>query len=313
MRIFLLLSIALTGCTYSPLVSQKVVLDVNGTKMRAGDFAKELAYRLKDQDALSAKDPKFVSQVKGRIEQDFIIQCLSEQWAKEKGFLVKAEELEAQIQKTKAGYPDDLTFQQLLAQEGISFKDWRDKMMATMVQKLVVEKLSETQVDPTDAEIKKYFDDNRTSFMLREAVKIRQVLLGSEGDAKTIEVELKRGKSFADLAKKYSISPEGQMGGDVGWMEKGQSEVFEPAIKMRIGSRSGIVKSPYGYHIYEVTAHRTQRPKTLSEVKDQIRTILVEKKQRDLYFGWLDEQTRKAHIFKDTDLINALKVETKLK
>jgi parvulin-like peptidyl-prolyl isomerase len=313
MRILFLLSFTLASCTYSPMVSQKVVLDVNGTKMHAGEFAKELAYRLKDQDALSAKDPKFVAQVKSRIEQDFIIQSLSDQWAKEKGLIVKAEDFEAQVQKIKASYPDDLAFQQILAQEGISFKEWRDKMMATMVQKLVVEKLSDKSLEPSEAEIKKYYDDNRPAFMVRAAAKVRQIMLGSEGDAQTIEAELKKGKNFGDLAKKYSISPEGPMGGDVGWMEKGQSEVFEPAIKMRNGERSGIVKSPYGYHIYEKTAHREQRPKTLSEAKDEIRTILVEKKQRDLYFAWLDEQTRKAHIFKDSDLIAALKVETKLK
>ncbi len=39
------------------LSRKKIVLDVNGRQMSAEAFAQELAFRLKDHDALSAKDP----------------------------------------------------------------------------------------------------------------------------------------------------------------------------------------------------------------------------------------------------------------
>lgn len=311
---FLFLSLILASCTYSPLAAQKVVIDVNGQQLRAGEFAKELAFRLKDQDALSARDIKLIDQVKSRISQEFIVQSLTSQWAQQNSLLVKAEELESEIQKIKSNYPDDLAFQQTLTQEGVSFKDWREKIQATLLEKMVLQKITEKMPEPTEGEIKAHFDSHREQFVIREAAQIRQILLSSEGDAKTIEVELKKGKRLSDLAKKYSISPEGKMGGDLGWMEKGNSDViFDPAIKMAVGQRSQIVKSPYGYHIYEKTGHRAGRFKQLNEVKSEIRGILVEKKQRELYFSWLDEQVRKARIFKDQDLIASLKVEMKLK
>lgn len=313
MRFCLFISLFLVGCNLSPLSGHKVALDVNGNKLTAGEFAREMALRLKDQDALAAKDPKTVDQTKQRIVEDFIVQSLSNQWAKQNNLIVKTEELEEQIQKVKANYPDDLAFQQTLANEGVPFKEWREKMQATLLQKLVVKKISETAAPPADAEIKNYYENNRTQFVIREAAQVRQILLSSEGDAKSIETELRKGKSLSSLAKKYSLSPEGAQGGDVGWVEKGLSDIFEPAVKMRIGQRSNIVKSAYGYHIYEVTAHRAGRPKTLNEVKEEIRRILVEKKQQDLYLSWLDEQTRKARIFKNQELIAALKVETKIR
>src|SRR3954467_7780778 len=119
----------IAGCSFTkPGLSQKVVLDVNGKQMTAQAFSQELAYRLKDQDALSAKDPKTVNLVKARIAQEFIVQTLSEDWAKENSVVVKAEELDEQIKKIQQSYPDDLAFQQALAEEGITFKAWRDRL-----------------------------------------------------------------------------------------------------------------------------------------------------------------------------------------
>src|SRR5688572_5068600 len=113
MHLILLLVPILTSCNFiRPSMAGKVVLDVNGRQMTAKDFAGELAYRLRDQDALSAKDPKLVSVMKAKIAEEFLVQTLTEAWARENGVVVKAEELEAQIQAVQKSYPDDLAFKQ---------------------------------------------------------------------------------------------------------------------------------------------------------------------------------------------------------
>lgn len=56
---------------------------------------------------------------------------------------------------------------------------------------------------------------------------------------------------MADLAIKFSITPEGKQGGDLGWVEKGVMEGFDSAFSMKkVGQRSAVVKSPYGYQIF---------------------------------------------------------------
>jgi hypothetical protein len=61
------------GCTRSKFnFTEKTVLDVNGHKLTAGHFAEKMTLLLKDQDALGAKDPKTVGQVKKKIVNDFI-------------------------------------------------------------------------------------------------------------------------------------------------------------------------------------------------------------------------------------------------
>lgn len=288
-----------------------MVVDIDGHQLTAAAFAEELAYRLRDQDALSAKEPKYLAIVKARIVEEFIVQTISEEWAKENDVIVKAEDLEAEIKNVQNSYPDDLAFQQALAEQGISFRDWKTRVQATLLQKLVSQKVIADSAPPTDADMQTYFREHSMDFSVRETAQIRQILVATESDAKSIETELKQGKRLADLAKKYSISPEGPQGGMVGWVEKGLTDVFESAFRMKQGQRSPVVKSSFGYHIFEVAGRKPARNQGFNEVKDQIKRILMEKKKQSLYLAWLEERVRKSRVFKDQAFIDALKVETK--
>jgi len=304
--------LALTACTWTgSSMSQKPVLDVNGKQMNAQQFAQELAYRLKDNDALSAKDPKLVKVTKAKIAEDFIVQTMVEAWAKENGVLLKAEDLEARIQDIQKNYPDDLAFQQALAEEGQTFKEWRDRLQASLLQKQVVMKLQEKVTPPTEADLQTYYNEHKGEFSERETAQIRQILVETESDAKIMEGELKKGKSLTELAKKYSVSPEGPQGGNVGWVENGQSDVFEPAFHMKVGRRSPIVKSAFGYHIFELVARRPARTRSYADAKQDVKRILMEKNEHSLYLAWLEQQTRKARVYRDQAFIDGLKVETR--
>lgn len=286
-------------------------MDIDGRQLTAEGFAQELAYRLGEQDALSAKDPKYLAIIKAKIVEDFIVQTISEEWAKENDVIVKAEDLDKEIRQVQNSYPDDLAFQQALAEQGITFRDWKSRLQATLLQKQVSQKVISMAPSPTDADIQAYFRENSEDFIVRETAQIRQILVATEGDAKTIESELKSGKRLTDLAKKYSISPEGPQGGMVGWVEKGLTDVFEAAFRMKQGQRSPVVKSSFGYHIFEVAGRKPARKQALNEVKDEIKRILMEKNKQSLYLAWLEERVRKSRVFKDQAFIDALKVETK--
>ena len=313
MKFALVLFWFLSACDFGKAsLAKKIVLDVNGKQMSASEFSQELAFRLKDQDALSAKDPRSLKIVKEKIAEEFLVQTLSEAWAKENGVVVKAEELEAQIAAVQKSYPDDSSFQQAITDQGMTFKSWRDRLQNTLLQKQVARKVVESPGAVTDAQAQAYYTEHRSEFGVPETAQVRQIMTATEADAKAMETELKKGKRMADLAKKYSISPEASQGGMVGWIEKGLTDIFEPAFRMKQGQRSPVFKSSFGYHIFEVTGRKPSRSKSFAEVKDQIKSILMEKHEQSLYLAWLEEQLRKARVFKDQTFINALKVETKI-
>ena len=287
------------------------MLDVNGRRMRASEFAQELAYRLKDLDALSAKDPKLLKSTKAKIAEDFVVQTLTEDWAKQNGVVIRAEELEAQIQTVQKSFPDDLAFRQALAEEGQTFKEWRERMQNTLLQRLVIKRLNANVSAPNETEAQTYYNQRRQEFAMGETAQVRQILVATEADAKTMEDLLKRGKSMTELAKKYSISPEAQQGGMVGWLEKGYGDVLDNAFRFKQGMRSPVLKSAFGYHILEVVGRKPSHVKAYPDVRDQIKRILMEKREQTAYFAWLENQVRRARVFKDQDLIDGLAVETR--
>jgi peptidyl-prolyl cis-trans isomerase C len=71
-----------------------------------------------------------------------------------------------------------------------------------------------------------------------------------------IKTELDQGADFADLAKRHSDCPSGKRGGDLGSFGRGQMvAAFEQtAFALAVGSTSGVVETPFGYHVIHRTA-----------------------------------------------------------
>lgn len=82
----------------------------------------------------------------------------------------------------------------------------------------------------------------------------------SQDEAKTliaeIESKLTGGESFADLAKAHSDCPSSAKGGDLGSFGRGQmvGAFEESAFGLPVGGTSGVVETPFGYHIIHRTA-----------------------------------------------------------
>ena len=81
---------------------------------------------------------------------------------------------------------------------------------------------------------------NRTK---AEAMQMAEQLLG----------QLERGVAFDELAKKHSDDGSSKRGGDLGVFTKGvMHKNFEEAtLSLKIGGRSGVVETPFGFHLIE--------------------------------------------------------------
>ena len=76
--------------------------------------------------------------------------------------------------------------------------------------------------------------------------------------AEEVLARLARGDDFAGVAREMSDDASASMGGDLGSFEPGvMVPVFEQTVAgLAIGGRSGIVESPFGYHVIERLAVR---------------------------------------------------------
>jgi len=77
------------------------------------------------------------------------------------------------------------------------------------------------------------------------------ILVKTEKEAKAVLERVKKGESFANLAKKVSLGPSKKRGGDLGTFGRGQmvKEFEKAAFALGKGQISPIVKTKFGYHI----------------------------------------------------------------
>jgi parvulin-like peptidyl-prolyl isomerase len=309
---FAFLAVVAVGCTAHRLpTSDHVVLKVNDRELAAHDFADELAARLRIYDALTAKDETNVQHVKDAILRDFIIQSVSEDYARDANLIVKKEELDNEINSIRSNYPNDEAFRTALADQHVDFKRWTEKVRLTLLNKRIITRLRSGVAEPTLAELQTYYKGNRSEFQTPDQVRLRQVVLANESDAEAVLAEIQRGRSIKDLAPQFSIAAEASREGDTGWLDKGTLDVFDRAFKMDKRQRSPVLKSDFGYHIFEVLDKRRAQVTPFEEVKDRIRRTLIERREQAAYTKWLEAQIQKAHVFRDDAFIAKMKVETR--
>lgn len=307
--LFILTSM-LVGCTSGyQKISAKPVVKVNDHTLSVKEFATILARDLRNYDALSAKDLNNVLRVKESILKEFIIKSITTDWAQSQGLSVSDSELDAEVDKMRASYPDDLSFRRSLAVENMSFSEWREKLRQSMTDVAVFKKISEQIPPPTSEDIQSYYNQNKTILSVPERILIRQILVDEEAKIDAIKLALKK-TEFSELAKKYSIAPEGKAGGLIGWIEKGSVDFFDFMFKSPLNVPVTF-KSSFGFHLARVEGKKPAGQKTLIEVRPYIINALRSQKEQAIYVAWLDNQIRNSKVLKDYELINSIKIETR--
>ncbi len=310
--LFLFLIFGLWGCTdNSQELGQRPVAQVNSTTLTATEFGTQLAARLKNYDALFAKQDANVSRIKNEIISEFVNSVIMRDYAQKNGLPAPDEEVEAQVQKVRGSYPDDISFRDALAQEGLSLEKWKTSVRQSVYERIIFKKVASGIKEPTEEEISTFYKNNKQIFVLPARVRLRQIVVEKEEDAKRVLARLRQGGSTIEkLAKEFSVAPEGSVGGDTGWIEKGALEVFDLAFKMNIGARSSVVKSSYGFHIFEVLGKKNPSQLSLPEARSKIAPSLRAEKERLSFQTWLADQIKTANIKKDEQLISSVQVHT---
>jgi peptidyl-prolyl cis-trans isomerase C len=310
---FFILSLCLLfpGCNLgTSRLYSKPVVQVNDQALSAKDFSDQLARRLKSFDALAAKDPNNVKRSKEDVIRVFILQALTNDYAKANQLAINDSELEKEINVFRSSYPDDISFRRVLADENLSMSDWKEELRQTLLSRKVFQKVSEKITPPTPEEIHRYYEDNKNLFKRKERVYLRQIIIDELSKAQSIRDELRK-KEFTELARKYSVAPEGKNGGLVGWVEKGSVDIFDKAFNLPIGGLSQVLESSYGFHIFKVERKTGPGFASIEEVKKEIVQAISGKKEQAEFSAWLDKQIRASKVMRDNDLLSAITVETR--
>ena len=185
------------------------------------------------------------------------------------------EAVEQTVRGVRGNYTNDSTFYAQLRLAGFtSVEEWRRflaeqqrrKILRDRLLQLLREKGKLKPINPTDGQMRQFWDEQRTTQPKRPAtVSFRQIVVAPRPDsaarvhalqkAESILVALRAGADFAAAARRFSDdSGSRDLGGELGWFRRGvMVKPFEQAaFRLRPGEISDPVESGFGFHIIQV-------------------------------------------------------------
>jgi parvulin-like peptidyl-prolyl isomerase len=283
--------------------SNDVAAIVNGEEISTAELDAQVD-RLMEQSPQMFEGEEGASRLvefKKQLLDNMINNVLIRQAAEERGIAVSDEEIDAQIEDLKAGFPSEEEFNTALADANLTLDDLKQQLRDQLAtQRLMEELVGDAEV--TDEEIAAYYEENQATFEEQAAVRASHILFDKEDKATAEEVlaEVNAGGDFAALATEHSKDPgSAAQGGDLGWSDPARPFVteFQEALDaLEVGEVSVLVESEYGWHIIKVNEEREQRTKPLEEVRDQIEQAVLQQRNIEAYQAFLEEVRADAEI-----------------
>jgi len=280
-------------CACSARHKNEVVAWVNFKPIYLAEFREQLEknWMIKESN-LTQMDYR----LKLKCLEDMIKQKLILEEAERIGLQVPDQELKAEMDKMTIA--DSQDFKKSLEENGTTEQKWREQVRNDLLMRQTIDTVLAHQYFITEQEIEDYYQSHRQSFILPEQYQVQQILVVQEDKAKDVLRQLAAGGNFRDLAVKFSEGPEAAKGGELGWVEPAQ---LPPALQAQVvrlepGRVSGLIKSPFGYHIIMVKSRKKSAELTLEEAKPLILNIIDEQKKNKLYQAWIQALWKKAKI-----------------
>ena len=201
---------------------------------------------------------------------------------------------------------------QQAAKDGLDKSPDLEEKLKDLKKRLVVEaylkKKVETESQVSDADLQKFYEQNKDKFKTGDQIKASHILVKDEKAAKDILAQIKAGGNFEELAKKNSVDSSASKGGDLGWFGKGSMvPVFEKAaMALKEGQVSDVVKSDFGFHIIKLTGKRAAGVRPLEEVKDQIKGAIMPSKQQEIFQKIKEELKKSAKVTIKEDVLKGM-------
>ena len=154
-------------------------------------------------------------------------------------------DLRIMVQKARAaGLEQDPLYQRRLS-------EYSKTLLTNLYRDQLIEKM-----EPTEKELKAYYDANRNRFMVPEARKVQLVVVKTKEEAEDLKAKLDAGDmTMYVAARDYSIAPNAKNDlGEVGWVNRGEAvpALEEEIFALEPGEVGGPVESPAGWNLVAV-------------------------------------------------------------
>lgn len=316
-------AVLFAGCG---LKSGEAIIKVNNQNITQGqfdaEFDKQAGNGIAKALGIDVKDDKnsfLYMLIKDRVVNELIVKALLNQEMQKRGIEVTNKDVDDAVKEIidKVGSKEQLDA--LLKQNGISNSQFKKDLKEEVKMKKLAKELGSSSV--SDAEAKKFYNDNISKFKHPDKVRASHILISvnpqeieevvksdpnnknidetavkakvaaevqaKEAKANQILVEAKKNPTqFAKLAKENSEdTATANKGGDLGFFAAKEMvpEFSKAAFSMKPNTISDKpVKTQFGYHIIMVTDRSAAGQDPFEKVKPSIKAYLENQKQIEL-------------------------------
>ena len=286
------------GCSSEPVVEAlPALIVINDQEITKADFLVEFEQSLQKDQQLSGIERE-------ELQRSFLVQLIDRELihgeARRLNIALTEADVEAALQGYREDYPGS-SFEEMLAERGLTLEAWREELKESLIMEKLLEQAVYSRVSVSDEEVAAYFKANRDQFDRPEQVRARQIVVADEAEGQEVLGLLRQERSFAEVAAEYSLSPDAEQGGDLGFFSRGEMPPEFDAIvfDLPVKRLSDLVKSEYGYHIFLVEEKRKAKRLNKKEASDEIRAILEGRKKEEVYLAWLQDMRARAVISVD--------------
>ena len=176
------------------------------------------------------------------------------------------------------------------------FNEYKDGLLIETYLKEV-----HSGVVATEADIEQYYEANRKLFDSPVAYTARHILVTSPDVAEQTLARLETGEDFAKVAQEVSEdNGSSQNGGLIGPFKRGDLviEFEKEALALNDNEMSGIVETPYGYHIILKVSEQELPAFSYDQAKAEIKITI----ERERFEKWFEDTRSRLGVTVNYDL-----------
>lgn len=288
----------------SGLTGNETVLQVGDRVITLSEF-KDDYDRAKHERGITG-DPQAAAALKNALVAEVVKRELILHRAREKRYSVQAEEVAAEIARIRAHYPGD-SFREMLAEQYVAYDVWIERQKVRLLVEKVIDEELQRKIAVTEDEAKAWFSAHPEMAVVQPRVRVLQILVNSEEEAKLIRSRLVRGDDFATLARERSASPEGPQGGELGVFAPGEvPETMNVVFELPVNTLSDVVQSEFGFHVFKVTEVIPGRTLTYEDVREDVIDAVRGSKVEGAFPAWLQQLAEGVKVSRNDGLLAAI-------
>jgi len=309
----IIIGASVVSSAYAVEVNDRVIAIVNDDVITLSELNAEGGEDVKGEPATVLGNGMTVREARDIVLEQIIMKKLLDQAVKEYGLDITAIDVDRAIaEQLKMNGMNKQGLMRLLAAEGKTYEEYRSEVEYSIKKERLISKKLSSHIIVTDEEIAGYFKEHNADFKDRKEYRISEIVFPIPPDATEAMVvdirskadmvykKLISGASFETMAKEYSLAPDAEKGGDMGYIQGNSLDPGFVALlnSMKVGQISEVIGTENGFIIFKVTETRPIATVTVDDVKPEITAILKRDKTMAYFERWMKDLRTAAFVQK---------------